>query len=228
MKRIHLLMPQLQISREKLRREIRKLDGASLFVMLDRAIDLMPEPLLARLAQGYISPSRLGPDDSEPAGLVESVQAFHDACLSGSYYEDFDVNWRNCTQQSRGTQLWMAECRRLLDRIFEAVAEGEWIQACRSFELLFDLWRKVDHGTHDIIFIADDGGVWEVGFDWNEVLPAWFRCLASSADPDEYVDRTTDIIDTFVYGQRESYLRKAHAAATPSQQEAQNDFESPG
>jgi hypothetical protein len=43
---------------------------------------------------------------------------------------------------------------------------------CQPFEIIFSLPGKVDECNDDILFFADEGGSWQVGVDWENVLPA--------------------------------------------------------
>ncbi len=96
-------MASQQIDRNKLRAAIRHLGSEYVFYMLDEAIDLLPEAELLKLTKPYIDPSRLEPDGTADAGLLAAVKAFEKASLAGEYYEDFNVNSTNCTEQSTGT-----------------------------------------------------------------------------------------------------------------------------
>lgn len=53
---------------------------------------------------------------------------------------------------------------------------------------------KVDKGTDDLLFFADEGGAWQVGVDWRNVLPAWFRVLSATVGPSEYAQRITTVL----------------------------------
>jgi len=108
----------IEIDRDKLRAEIRKLGNEYVFYMLDDAIDLLPPVKLHKIAKKYLDLKRLRPDAEKApkASLLTDVKLFEKASLAGEYYRSFDVNSRNCTQKSSGTSAWIAQCRRLLDR----------------------------------------------------------------------------------------------------------------
>jgi hypothetical protein len=65
---------------------------------------------------------------------------------------------------------------------------------CQAFEIIFCLLSKIDEGTDDILFFADEGGSWQIGVHWENVLPAWFRVLSATAGPSEYARRITTFI----------------------------------
>ncbi len=213
-------MGKSQIDREKLRVFIRRLPAESQLKILDRAIDLLAKTRLGQLIDGYVDPVKLRPDGASPARLVAAVNRFRDASLRGDYYEDFAVNSKNFMQKSRGTQTWIAECDRLLDRCVALARKGGHAQARESFETLFALLRHIDKGYEDIVFFADEAGSWQVGVDWREVLPAWFKCLRQTAEPKEYAGSVVGMVDGFVDYDREWYLQKARGLAGPEQKKA--------
>ncbi len=57
---------------------------------------------LHKLVKGYLDLERLRPDAesaTEPS-LIADVTRFQRASLAGDYYQSFEVNWRNSTEQS--------------------------------------------------------------------------------------------------------------------------------
>jgi hypothetical protein len=85
-------------------------------------------------------------------------------------------------EKSPGTRAWIAECRRLLDRCVAQAKKGDPSQVRKAFEIILGLLDHVDECLDDVIFFADDGGSCQVGIDWENVLPAWFR-LSSRPRP---------------------------------------------
>jgi hypothetical protein len=91
---------------------------------------------------------------------------------------------------------------------------------CQSFEIIFSLLGKIDECTDDILFFADEGGSWQVGVDWETVLPAWFRVLSATAGPSEYAQSITTLLKRhYEYG-RVKMLAAARRIATPTQRQA--------
>lgn len=213
-------MGKSQIDREKLRVFVRKLSGEYQLQILYRAIDLLPKTRLRPLIDGFIHPEKLRPDGTSPVHLVDAVKAFRDASLNGDYYEDFAVNSHNFTQMSRGTQTWIAECKRLLGRSVTLAGEGGHAEAREAFEMIFELLRHIDKCYDDIVFFADEAGSWQVNVIWQEVLPAWFQCLRHTAEPEEYARAVVGMVDEFVHWDRERYLQKARGAAKAEQKKA--------
>jgi len=210
-------MPSAPIDRDKLRVLIRRLDGDDLLVLLDRAIDLLPKTKLPRLIQGYARPEDLRPDPASPSGLLGATRRFHADSLHGRYYEDFNVNSRNYRQKSRGTQRWIAECKRLLALCLAAVEAGQLQETRGAFELIFNLLYLINERPDAIIFFADEHGAWQIGVYWDEVMPVWFRCLAASAPPEEYAGLVHAMISYYVHYDSEKFMRAALRAASPDQ-----------
>ncbi len=208
------------IDRDKLRAAIRKLGDEYVFYLLDDAIDLLPPSKLLKLVERYIAPSSLRPDGKAKGDLLSDVQAFEKASLAGEYYEDFNVNSRNYMEQSRGTTAWIAECQRLLDRCVAREKNGDPAEVRRAFDILFGLLDRIDECLDDVIFFADEGGSWQVGVDWDKILPPWFRVLSATADPGEYARRVTSLLGSHFGHGKEKMLAKARATATPEQREA--------
>jgi len=108
----------IQIDREKLRAEIRKLGNDYVFLMLDDAIELLPPAKLHKIAKKYLDLKRLRPDTEQATrpNLLTEVRLFEKASLAGEYYESFGVNSQNYRQKSAGTSAWIAKYLRLLER----------------------------------------------------------------------------------------------------------------
>ena len=209
-----------QIDRDKLRVHLRRLRKDQLLSLLDQAIELVPRTRLPGLIEGSISLSELGPDAPTARRLLQAVEAFGDASLRGEYYEDFDVNSKNFMEQSRGTQTWIAECNRLFGRCVKASLERPNAEVCQAFEVLFGLLRHIDDAPDDVVFFADEAGSWQVGVNWEEVLPPYFASLAATAEADTYASAVASVVDDFVGHDHSRYLRAARAAANPDQKKA--------
>jgi hypothetical protein len=186
----------------KLRAMLRKQPRQTIYSMLDEAVGLLPKAKLERLAARFMNVQGLRPDApsaSAPRGLLAEVEAFAEASRRGDYFETFNVNSKNCTEESNGTSAWIAECNRLLDRgVARAKAKGHSAQAevLASFDILFDLIDRAGSCDLDIVFFADEGGVWSFGIDWSTVLSAWVGCIARQAKDDaSYEQRVAEVID---------------------------------
>ena len=217
----------IQIDRDKLRAEVRKLGNEYVFFMLDDAIELLPRAKLHKLAKKYLDLKRLRPD-AEPAtspSLLADVKRFEKASLAGEYYESFGVNSKNYTQQSAGTSAWIAEYLRLLDRCVINAKKSNPVEVREAMDILFGLLNHIDKGNDDVIFFADEGGSWQVGVDWAKVLPVWFKVLSATAEPQEYAERITALLSCqYRYG-RDKMLAIARRTATTHQRKALAELE---
>lgn len=209
-----------QIDRDKLRAAIRKMTHEYVYYILDDAIDMLPQAKLLKLVKRYVEPSRLRPDGNAKGCLLSDVKAFKKASLAGEYYEGFDVNSRNFTQMSTGTAAWIAECRRLLDRCVIQEKNGDPAEVRQAFDTIFGLLDHIDQCHDDIVFFADEGGSWQVGVDWEKVLPSWFRVLSATAEPEEYARRITGLLEHHCSYESEKLLAVARKTATPAQRNA--------
>jgi hypothetical protein len=209
-----------RIDREKLRVAVRRLGNDYIYYMLDDAIELLPPSKLVKLAGRYLDVTSLQASGPKHAGLLAEVKAFEKASHGGDYYESFAVNSRNYREVSAGTRAWIAECERLFGRCVAATGRGNPGETCGAFEMLFALLQHIDKGMDDVVFFADEGGSWQVGVDWQKVLPAWFTCLSATVEPDEYARRVVDEVDRFVKYDRDKHLAAASHKASAAQQKA--------
>lgn len=213
-------MANQQIDRDKLRAVIRKMSNEYVFYMLDEAIDLLPEAKLQKLAKRYVDPATLQPDSKAKANLLSDVKAFEKASLAGEYYEDFDVNSKNYMDQSTGTTAWIAECERLLNRCVAQEKKGDPAEVRQAFDIIFGLLDHIDECLDDVIFFADEAGSWQVGVEWDKVLPPWFKVLSATAEPEEYADRITELLEHHCGRDNKKMLAVARKTATPAQRKA--------
>jgi hypothetical protein len=134
--------------------------------------------------------------------------------------ESFMVDSKNYMEQSTGTTAWIAEYRRLLDRCVAEEKRGSLDDIQQAFDTLFGLLDYIDECNDDVIFFADEGGSWQVGVDWDRVLPPWFRVLSTTATPKEYAERIDSLlVHHYNYG-RDKMLAVDRKAATPEQRKA--------
>ena len=154
------------------------------------------------------------------SSLLTVVKRFEKASLAGEYCESFNVNSKNCMDKSPGTCAWIAEHDRLLNRCMRSAKRSESAEVRQAMDILFGLLDHVDECLDDVIFFADEGGSWQVGVDWEKVLPAWFKVLSATAEPQEYATRVTTVLSThYSYG-RDKMLAIARRTANPDQRTA--------
>jgi hypothetical protein len=212
----------VDIDREKLRAAIRRLGAEYVFYMLDEALDLLPPAKLQKVVRKYLDVKRLRPDGGKAArpSLLATVKAFDKASRAGDYYESFDVNSKNFMEQSEGTTGWIAECRRLLDHCVAEGQRSDQAEVRQAFDIIFDLLDRIDECQDDIIFFADEAGAWQVGVDWKNVLPPWFKVLSATTGPEEYARKVVNLLKHhYDYGS-EKMLTVARRTATQAQRGA--------
>ena len=125
-----------KIDRSKLQEAIGKLGDEYVFYLLDEALDLVPEAKLAKLVGKYLDVKDLRLDAGTRIDLFADVETFKTRSLAGGFYEDFNVNSKNCMELSRGTRAWIAQCCRLFDSIVEMPAKSDAGKVAAAFEVL--------------------------------------------------------------------------------------------
>ncbi len=221
-------MPGQPIDRDKLRAAIRRMGSEYVFYMLDDAISLLPQTKLRKLASQYLNPAELHPGAPRETNLVADVTAFQKASLAGRYYQAFAVDSKNYTEKSSGTLAWIAYCRRLLESCVAQSKKEDPATVCQAFEIIFGLLSQIDKGADDILFFADEGSSWQIGVDWENVLPAWFRVLSATTGPSEYAQRITTVLKRHYEHGRIKMFAIARKIATPAQRQALRERESEG
>jgi hypothetical protein len=209
------------MDREKLRATVSRLEGEDLRVLLDRAIDLLPEPLLEPFIRDYARPAELRFDGAVAPTLLERVERFCTASLAGEYYESFDVNSRNYRMKSPGTQRFIADCHRHLERCAEATLGGALVEARGAYDRIFLLLAQVDQGKPDIVFFGDEHGSEQIGVHWAGVLPVWFGCVAATASSAEtYAATVHRVVEYFAHYEWDRLLPEASRVANAAQRAA--------
>ncbi len=206
----------------KLRAAVRRMGKDYAYLMLEDAIELLPQAGLRQLIGSYIDVETLHADYGEASAgsLRASVEAFARASLAGEYFEPFDVDSRNYTLRSAGTLSWIAECRRLFDRFARTAPSADPPEVRGAFEILFGLLDRVDECRDDVVFFADEGGSWQVGVDWEAVLPAWFAVLAATTEPEDFARLVFERVRRHRSHGAPELLAIAGTAATPAQRAA--------
>ena len=192
-------MSRRTVDIEKLRVALRRLSRGNLLIVAERATALVPRAKLRDLIGDMVRIDELAEGKQGVVPLLAEVRKFHEASLRGEYYESFNVNSRNFMEKSEETQAFIAEFDRLLGKCIRAAERRGRAPVRESFDLLLGLLRRIDADPDAVVFFADEAGSWQVGVDWRTALPAYFRCLADDASPDDFareVDRTiTDFAD---------------------------------
>ena len=124
-----------------------------------------------------------------------------------------------------GTTAWIAEYGRFLKRCVADEKQGDPAAVREAFDILFGLVDHVDECLDDVLFFADDGGSWQFGEDWHEILPPWFRVLSATATPEEYAERVLAMLKARCDYGRDKMLAVARKTASPEQRKALTAFE---
>lgn len=209
-----------RVDLEKLRFAFQRMSRGNLLSVAQRAIELVPRARLGALVAGMVRLDSLAEGKRGDALLLDEVRKFHDACFRGNYYDSFDVNSKNCMDTSEGTDAFIAEFERLIEKCIRASAKGPLPQVREAFELLFTLLRRLDEDPDSVVFFADEGGSWQVGVEWRAALPAYFRCLADGTPAERFAREVDRAIADFAVYDRPKHLATARRIANADQRAA--------
>ena len=200
-----------------LRRSLGHLSRGELLIVAQRAAEMVPEAALPLLLGGLVE--LLPGAESTPgtAALLDEVRRFRTESMGGKFYDSFDVNSRNCSEQSRGADAFIAEFGHHAARCIREAEAGPCQTVAQAFEVLFSLLRYIDDGNDDVLFFADDGGALSVGVEWSRALPAYFLCLAQSASAEDFAQGVNRVIADFAEHDRGRYMAHALNVATTEQ-----------
>jgi len=200
------------------RAELRALDRGTLLIIAELAIELMPAAQLSTLLSDYVR-VETGPTEAShaPVSLPDDVRVFYDTAMAGKYYETVEINNRSGQEQSEGTDAFIAEFHRLLQKCIQAAHQEVPAGLRESFEFLFGLLRHVDEGNDDVLFFADDGSSLDVGVNWCAALPAYFNCLAKTSSPEEFARTVDKAVADFVDYDRPWYTDAARKVGSDVQ-----------
>lgn len=186
----------------KVRAYLRKMPQEYIFAMLDEAVGMLTTAKLDLLVRRYISAEGVKKEvlPSKPRPPLRAlVRDFVERSRRGDYFESFHVNSKNCTEQSNATSAWIADCNRLLDRcVARAKVKRGRAEALEALESLFDVVDLAASGERDVVFFADEGGLWSFGIDWDAVIAAWAICVAEVEGEDIAIEaRATRVLTRF-------------------------------
>lgn len=213
-------MRQESVDHERLRAALRQMSRGQLLIIAERAVELLPAPDLPHLVADMVLVPVREDALADTASLLDEVRKFHAASLRGEYFQDFDVNSKNCTEQSKGTDAFIAEFDRLTGKGMRAVEQGSHDEVRTAFELLFSLLRRIDEAPDRIVFFADEPGSWQIPVNWPAVLPAYFRCLAAGATGEDYAIGVERAISDFCHHGRPDLIAAAQREANDDQRAA--------
>ncbi|SFM13362.1 hypothetical protein [Halopseudomonas yangmingensis] len=204
----------------KLRKELRGLRRCDLLIIAERAGELVSKANLKPLLSDFMHVDVLVAPGTMPVPLIEEIQKFYSESCDGRYFEQFEANAKNYKEHSRGTDAFVAELDRLLRKCVQAVGRQPGASVREAFEFLFRLLRRIDEAPDDVVYFAEEAGSWQLGVNWQVVFPAYFRCLAEMASPEEFARTIDQMIRAFAEHERPLHLRTAHQVASAAQQAA--------
>lgn len=197
------------VNHDKAWEVLRRLERDQLLVLFARTLRFVPATCLEQIFLEHAHPHEIGDvHQVERRALIEAASAFVEAALRGTYYLAFPVNSHNCTDKSGGTQTFEAQLNLLFDRCVDEAAGGELTEVVTAYELLFDLLREIDKFEKDIVFFADEGGVWQLNLNWKRILPPFIQCLAKVTERGEFERRTNAVIEEFVDSWQRDEVRR--------------------
>jgi hypothetical protein len=205
---------------EKMRVALQRMSRRNLLTIAERAIEMVPRTRLGALVGDMVRLDQLVEGKRGAASLLDEVRKFHDASLRGDYYDSFDVNSKNFMDRSGGTEEFIAEFDRLIGKCVLAAARGSHPDLRETFELLFALLRSIGEDPDSVVFFADEAGSWQVGVNWREVFPAYFRCLADGMSAEDFAREVDAAIADFANRERPLHLAAARRVANPEQKAA--------
>jgi len=208
------------VDTEKLRVALRRMTRGRLLIVAERALEIVPRAKLRQLVGDMVRIEELTEGKPGSASLLDEVKKFHEASVRHEYYDSFSVNSKNYMEKSKGTEAFLAEFDRLIGKCVRATAKGPRRPVLEAFVLLFALLRRIDKDPDTVVFFADEGGSWQVGAAWREVLPAYFQCLAEAASGDDFAREVDRSITDFADYDRRHQLTAARRVASVEQKAA--------
>ena len=210
---------EADVDLEKLSVALRRLSRKDLLIIVGRALEHVPQSKLEAFLDGNLRLKDFRVTKISASAVFGEVRRFYEASLQGCYYKSFAVNSGNFMEVSEGTEEFEAEFNRLLGLCVHAAGNESRANMREAFELLFDLLRRIDFGD-EIVFFADEGGSWAIDVNWHIALPAYFRCLAETASPEDYAREVDRAIKDFSEYHRPGHLAAARRTADAAQKAA--------
>ena len=213
-------MQQGSVDLAALRAALRQMPRGSLLMIVERAIELLPDETLAILLRDFLHVPRREAGEALAPSLLDQVRTFHDASLRGNYYESFAVNSKNDMDHSSATDAFIAEFDRLIGMCMRADGVRAQSTAVEAFELLFAVLRRIDEDADSVVFFADEAGSWQIPVDWEAVLPIYFQCLAEGSSAENFANKVDSVIAHHWRHRRPQLLAAAQTVASAEQQTA--------
>ena len=139
--------------------------------------------------------------------VLKNVKKFFSDSLNGVYYVPFDINSKNFMNVPEETDTWFEKLGEFMIESSNLSAQGDHVNAVKSFEILFELSTKL--GDDEIVF-ADELGMWMLPIDEKPCISAYFKSAAAILNPDEYANAVLPVIREDSYS---SFCNKAYEKA---------------
>ena len=109
---------------QELRRSLGQFTRGELLIVAQRAAEIVPAGALPSLLNGLIELRSGLALAHKPATLLDEVQRICAEGIGGKLCVSFELNSRNCSEQSRGTDAFIAEFDRLIAKCVRAAETG--------------------------------------------------------------------------------------------------------
>jgi hypothetical protein len=184
-----------QTNYDKTWQVLRRTDREGLLVMLVRALKSVPASELESIFGQYAHPREIGDIEPQaPRPLLKAVGDFTDAALRGEFYVGSSRGVPNSFEVGLDFE---AQLELLFDRCIAEASTGDPAEVCAAYERLLDLLREIDKFEKDIVFFADEGGVCQLGINWQRVLSGYVFSLVKTTSGTEFRRVALAVIEEF-------------------------------
>lgn len=184
---------------------LEKKKKSDLINLLSDCYDSMKTRQISEIFSCIGDESRKTPSDGKT--VLKNVKKFFNDSLNGVYYAPFDINSKNFMHVPEETDMWFEKLGDFMIESSNLSAQGDHINAVKSFGILFDLSTKL--GNDEIVF-ADELGMWMLPIDKKPCISAYFKSAAAILNPDEYANAVLPVIREDSYS---SFCNKAYEKA---------------
>lgn len=196
------------MNKTKLFECLKKKKKSDLISLLNDCYDSMKVKQISEVFSCMEEESNKIPSDGNT--VLKNVENFFKDSLNGVYYAPFDINSKNFMDVPEETDLWFEKLGDFMIESSNLSAQGDHINAVKSFEILFELSTKL--GDDEIVF-ADELGMWMLPIDEKPCISAYFKSAAAILNPDEYASAVLPVIRRDSYS---SFCNKAYEKAKHS------------
>lgn len=204
------------MNKNKLFKCLEKKKKSDLISLLNDCYDSMKTSQISEVFSCIRDELNKIPSDGDT--VLKNVKKFFSDSLNGVYYAPFDINSKNFMNVPEETNTWFEKLGDLMIESSNLSAQGDHVNAAKSFEILFELSTKL--GDDEIVF-ADELGMWMLPIDEKPCISAYFKSAAAIFSPNEYANAVLPVIreDSHSSFCNKSY-EKAERAADKEQKAA--------